>query len=363
MFKRVILAASLLLTVTGAFVSIKAPLSAKSKLYSAANDDDSTQSRRRFMSIATSSVAAVSFVFLPADDAAADETTRDIFRSNKVLERRAARGTAVAEIPKVAPKVNSKVAPKVAQKAAAKVDKKEELEAIRKQEEEDERLRLVAEAEAEAKRPPEKPRLLVLGGTGLIGKQVRKDLKKYGFFVIATSRDGRDDTIALDVLKPKVNVVNEVMNLAKENKCTGVVSCIGVVGTESDGKVNGANGLAAIGAKKAPFVKNFVAFSIPPEVRKAVKKDKALTEYLSGKDFSDEAIKMNFGGSGYSFTIIEPGAVGKNKPVAKGGKPIPLETISAAAVVGALGLEGSVLDTVDKIKQAASRLDEARQLA
>ena len=351
MFLRVVLTAPLLLTVTGAFVSIKAPLSAKSNLYSAANDDDSSQSRRRFMSIATSSVAAASFVFLPADDAAADEITRDIFRSKKVLERRVARGTAVAEIPKVAPKVVPKV--------AAKVDTKAELEAIRKQEEEDERLRL----EAEAKKPPEKPRLLVLGGTGLIGKQVRKDLKKYGFFVIATSRDGRDDTIALDVLKPKVNAVDEVMKLAKENKCTGVVSCIGVVGTETDGKVNGANGLAAIGAKKAPFVKNFVAFSIPPEVRKEVKKDSALKAYLSGKDFSDEAITKNFGDSGYSFTIIEPGAVGKNKPVAKGGKAIPLETISAAAVVGALGLEGSVLDTVDKIKKAASRLDEARQLA
>lgn len=351
MFLRVVLTAPLLLTVTGAFVSIKAPLSAKSNLYSAANDDDSSQSRRRFMSIATSSVAAASFVFLPADDAAADEITRDIFRSKKVLERRVARGTAVAEIPKVAPKVVPKV--------AAKVDTKAELEAIRKQEEEDERLRL----EAEAKKPPEKPRLLVLGGTGLIGKQVRKDLKNIGFFVIATSRDGRDDTIALDVLKPKVNVVDEVMKLAKENKCTGVVSCIGVVGTETDGKVNGANGLAAIGAKKAPFVKNFVAFSIPPEVRKEVKKDSALKAYLSGKDFSDEAITKNFGDSGYSFTIIEPGAVGKNKPVAKGGKAIPLETISAAAVVGALGLEGSVLDTVDKIKKAASRLDEARQLA
>merc|ERR1719157_229230 len=128
------------------------------------------------MSIATSSVAAASFVFLPADDA--DEITRDIFRSKKVLERRVARGTAVAEIPKVAPKVVPKVTPKV--------DKKAELEAIRKQEEEDERLRL----EAEAKKPPEKPRLLVLGGTGLIGKQVRKDLKNIGFFVIATSRDG-----------------------------------------------------------------------------------------------------------------------------------------------------------------------------
>ena len=359
MFLRVVLTAPLLLTVTGAFVSIKAPLSAKSNLYSAANDDDSSQSRRRFMSIATSSVAVASFVFLPADDAAADEITRDIFRSKKVLERRVARGTAVSEIPKVAPKVVPKVTPKV----AAKVDKKAELEAIRKQEEEDERLRLEAEAEAEAKKPPEKPRLLVLGGTGLIGKQVRKDLKNIGFFVIATSRDGRDNTIALDVLKPKVNVVDEVMKLAKENKCTGVVSCIGVVGTETDGKVNGANGLAAIGAKKAPFVKNFVAFSIPPEVRKEVKKDSALKAYLSGKDFSDEAITKNFGDSGYSFTIIEPGAVGKNKPVAKGGKAIPLETISAAAVVGALGLEGSVLDTVDKIKKAASRLDEARQLA
>merc|ERR1719162_996747 len=97
------------------------------------------------MSIATSSVAAASFVFLPADDAAADEITRDIFRSKKVLERRVARGTSVAEIPKVAPKVVPKVTPKV--------DKKAELEAIRKQEEEDERLRL----EAEAKKPPEKP--------------------------------------------------------------------------------------------------------------------------------------------------------------------------------------------------------------
>jgi len=74
-------------------------------------------------------------------------------------------------------------------------------------------LPLMASAEEEL--APSK-KVLVLGGTGLVGSEVVRQLKSIpNVDIIATSTNGRDGTIALDVTRPGVDVAGEVERLAK----------------------------------------------------------------------------------------------------------------------------------------------------
>lgn len=227
-------------------------------------------------------------------------------------------------------------------------------------------------------------KVLVLGGTGFVGSEVCKQLQALGVDYMATSRDGRGGTKALDFTNPSLNVATEVEALAKG--FTAVISCIGAIGTSDDEVVNAGSGLAALGAKAAG-VKNFVYISVAPEVREAAKGVSFLQNYMVGKQFSEDTIKSNYAGS---YTIIEPTFIyggdsfSVNPPrVADGyGKlvegllssgpfraaasispgiigvalepPVKVSAVAGAAVSGALGLTNqSTLDTYDKINSAS----------
>ena len=88
--------------------------------------------------------------------------------------------------------------------------------------------------------------VLVLGGTGLVGGEVVKKLKSLGLTVVATSRDGRDGTVAMDFTTTN-NVATTIEQLSKG--CQSVISCVGAIGTEQDDLINSATGLAAAGAR------------------------------------------------------------------------------------------------------------------
>jgi len=230
-------------------------------------------------------------------------------------------------------------------------------------------------------------KVLVLGGTGFVGKEVCQKLKALGVDYIATSRDGRDGTIALDFTDVSVDISSKVQEMAKD--CTAVISCVGAIGTTEDVKVaNKGTGLASYGAKTAG-VKKFVYISVAPEVKESVKGISALDNYMEGKAFSEDAIKNNFA-DGY--TIIAPTFIyggdkfGVNPPrvAASYGRlvegllssgpfraaasispgfigvalepPIKVSSVAGAAVAGALGLSQPVLDTYDKINEAAGLL-------
>jgi uncharacterized protein YbjT (DUF2867 family) len=226
-------------------------------------------------------------------------------------------------------------------------------------------------------------KVLVLGGTGFVGSEVCKKLKSLGVDVIATSRDGRDGTLALDFGDSSIDVAKRVEEMAKG--CTGVVSCIGSIGTPNDKVVNSGTGLSSIGAKAAG-VKNFVYISVAPEVRDASKGLSFLKDYMDGKAFSEDSIKNNFA-DGY--TIIAPTFIyggdkfAINPPRVADGygrlvegvlssgpfrfaagispgiigvalePPVKVGDVAGAAVAGALGLSASVLDTYDEINEAA----------
>lgn len=229
-------------------------------------------------------------------------------------------------------------------------------------------------------------KVLVLGGSGFVGSEVCKKLRALGVDYVATSRDGRGDTKALDFTNSAVNIATEVESLAKG--CTAVISCIGAINTVDDDVVNSGTGLASLGAKAAG-VKNFVYIGVAPEVRDSAKGITFLEKYLNGKQFSENTIKSNFPSE---YTIIEPTFIyggdkfGVNPPrVADGyGKlvegllsssplrtaasispglikvalepPVKVGAVAGAAVSGALGLTQSTLDTYDKINTASNLL-------
>ena len=245
---------------------------------------------------------------------------------------------------------------------AKELEAKEEEERIEleKKELEEERLSI-------ARAPPDVPRVLVLGGTGAVGKKVRSKLEEQGVFVVATSRDGRGNTVEFDVTKCYGKIEKEIFELAKDNGCSAVVSLIGGVGSDNDGLINGATGQAALAASKVQSVRNFVALG--PSTSITTKVPKGLEAYVKAKQLSQEIVMSTFKPDprkeGMSYTIINPGAIGKSKNY--GSDPsVPLETVVNAVIVGAtgfyLGESSAVLDKVEEIKSKASKISKVKEL-
>uniref|UniRef100_A0A7S3LFR6 NAD(P)-binding domain-containing protein n=1 Tax=Amphora coffeiformis TaxID=265554 RepID=A0A7S3LFR6_9STRA len=230
-------------------------------------------------------------------------------------------------------------------------------------------------------------KVLVLGGTGMVGSEVVKVLQGLGFNVLATSTDGRDGTVALDFRQEPKDLAAQVEALAQG--CTAVISTVGVIGTENDEMVNRGSGIAASAAKKAG-VSRFSYISVAPEVREFGEGFDFLQSYMQGKAFSEASIQDEFGSSA-SYTLIEPTFIyggdkfALNPPRVASGygqlietllssapfraatniapegfikialePPVSASSVAKAAVAGALGKSSvAVLDTYDKIIEAS----------
>jgi len=256
---------------------------------------------------------------------------------------------------------------------------------------------IVASAE-ESSRPP---KVLVLGGTGLVGSEIVRQLRAKNVDVIATSRDGRQGTQKLDVTTPGIDVAKEVEKLSQG--CQSVISTIGAIpyttsltDTEAANiqSINAASGLAAVGAKAAG-VKHFVFISNAPEVKALMTENPALLNFLQpyakGKALSEAFIQMSFGqGKGLSYTLVKPTFIfggekfGLTPPRVNKSygelietilslgpfraaanilpgiigiafePPVSAEAVAGAAIAGAFSDESLVFDTHDKITNAAN---------
>lgn len=144
-----------------------------------------------------------------------------------------------------------------------------------------------------------KKKVLVLGGTGFVGSRVVDRLKLAGVDVVATSTDGRDNTVALDITSDAAS--DAVKKLSQG--CDAVVSCVGAIGTDVDEAVNAGTGFAAVGAKAAG-VGSFVYITVAPEVREFAKDIDFLKGYMAGKAFSRETVLKSYGTGGA--VLIEP---------------------------------------------------------
>merc|ERR1719232_2486047 len=107
-----------------------------------------------------------------------------------------------------------------------------------------------------------------------------------------------------------------------------------------------------------------------------VRPSKEVEDYVIAKTFSEQVIKTQFGGGGdnndnngasnnnndgYSYTIVNPGAIGKSKNYGK-DPSVPIDIVVDAVLVGATsyylgGEKSSVLDTIDQIKDEAAKLE------
>ena len=132
------------------------------------------------------------------------------------------------------------------------------------------------------------PKILVLG-KGFLGSQVCSTLADLGIETIATTRNGRDGTVALDFFQD--DVAQKVERLA--TGCSAVISCVGAIGTKNDKAVNAGTGLAAQGAKRAG-VERFVYITVAPEVKEFARDVEFLQEYMSGKTSSRQAVLKEF---------------------------------------------------------------------
>ena len=218
-------------------------------------------------------------------------------------------------------------------------------------------------------------------------------LRAQGIPVVATSTNGRDGTVALNVLtllaSDKEQLTERVQTLSQG--CTAVISCIGAIGGTDDEAINSATAAAAQGAKAAN-VQRFVYITVAPEVVEFARDIDFLEGYMRGKAKSRAAVLDCFP---QSAVLIEPtfiyggGSFELNPPRVASfyGKfiegllsssplrtvervlspgivkialepPVAVEDVAAAAVAGALGQLTTtttvILDSYDKIKQAAA---------
>ena len=147
------------------------------------------------------------------------------------------------------------------------------------------------------------PKVLVLGGTGLVGSEVVRQLESKGIAVVATSRNGRGGTSPLDFASmSEADIKNTVEKLS--SGCTAIISCVGSIGTDKDDIINSGSGRAAAAA--SADVKKFVYISVAPEVRDFAAGIDFFKPYMAGKLSSENSIKNSFDKEGKSFTIIEP---------------------------------------------------------
>lgn len=244
----------------------------------------------------------------------------------------------------------------------------------------------VAIAEEE---PTGNSKILVLGGTGFVGSRVVEQLKSLNIATVVTSTNGRDGTIALDVTKDSDNLGERIGKLAQG--CTAVISCIGAIGTTNDQLINAATATAALAAKGAG-VKRFVYITVAPEVKEFAKDIDFLQGYMAGKAYSRESVLKSFdknavlieptfiyGGGSFELNpprvasfygqfiegILSSSPVRTVERVLSPGivkialePPVPVEDVANAAVAGALGKTGPILDTYDGIKQASQQLQQ-----
>eukprot|EP00573_Skeletonema_grethae_P002702 CAMPEP_0201690888 /NCGR_PEP_ID=MMETSP0578-20130828/4195_1 /ASSEMBLY_ACC=CAM_ASM_000663 /TAXON_ID=267565 /ORGANISM="Skeletonema grethea, Strain CCMP 1804" /LENGTH=499 /DNA_ID=CAMNT_0048175977 /DNA_START=58 /DNA_END=1557 /DNA_ORIENTATION=+ len=137
-------------------------------------------------------------------------------------------------------------------------------------------------------------KVLVLGGSGFVGRHVIEalNLKKIPF--IATSKSGQEDdtTIALDVTSD--TAAQRVIELCASNDISTVVSTVGTIFTECDYEVNAASGqiAKALASSKDVSVDKFIFIGNSQRIRNVCKTVSSLQEYARGKEESERLIQQ-----------------------------------------------------------------------
>ncbi len=154
--------------------------------------------------------------------------------------------------------------------------------------------------------------VIIIGGTGFLGSEIRKQLEDRGIQYIATTTPAtfrrmgeKDKFVSLDLTTENAqqdfyNIISNAMNgddtSAKE---VAIIAAMGSIGTKDDEKVNAAL-TKAIKAASAhdDFVKSFLMIGNAKRVRRLARKVSFLKGYAEGKDEAEATLKELFGESG-----------------------------------------------------------------
>mmetsp|Transcript_16998 Transcript_16998/g.24933 ORF Transcript_16998/g.24933 Transcript_16998/m.24933 type:complete len:206 (+) Transcript_16998:372-989(+) len=109
-----------------------------------------------------------------------------------------------------------------------------------------------------------KEKILVLGGTGLLGGEICRQLNARDIDFVATSTNDRGSTVCLDLTEPTAS--EKIRSLCKTEHFTSIISTVGSIGTSDDEKVNSACGVAIIAAGNSKNVSRFVSIGNPDQV-------------------------------------------------------------------------------------------------
>eukprot|EP00250_Pteridium_aquilinum_P001553 c11747_g1_i2 orf=228-1085(+) len=188
-------------------------------------------------------------------------------------------------------------------------------------------------------KPPERNKLLVLGGNGFVGTHICKEALQRGLPVVSLSRSGRpklQESWTLDVtwIQGSLFEPDKWKDVLKE--ASAVISCVGGFGSnETMRKVNGDANVSAIDAAYASGVKRFVYisafnFGFPSFI---------LRGYYEGKKAAEDALRAKFP---YGGVILRPGFIYGDRQV--GSIKVPL------------GILGGPLEMVLKNAKSASQI-------
>ena len=141
---------------------------------------------------------------------------------------------------------------------------------------------------------PSQSKVLVLGGTGFVGRHIIDELDRKNISYVATSTQGKEgNTVALDLTSN--DAPNQLLDICKTNGITAIVSTVGSIFTEHDYETNSASGRTAAAAFGAdPSEKSstsmptkYIFIGNSPRVRNVCNIVDKLNEYARGKEESE----------------------------------------------------------------------------
>ncbi|KAL7552263.1 hypothetical protein ACHAWF_015495 [Thalassiosira exigua] len=157
---------------------------------------------------------------------------------------------------------------------------------------------------------PAYPLIILIGGSGFLGTEIRKQLRARGVEYVATSTpasaddkkgSGEEDFEPLDLTAADAEdqfrrLVATKIEDADGAKKIAVISAMGAIGTDRDREINAAQANAVKGAHRAneiegegegdDVVERFVVIGNAERVRRLARKVPFLKGYASGKDVS-----------------------------------------------------------------------------
>ncbi|KAL7539742.1 hypothetical protein ACHAXR_012361 [Thalassiosira sp. AJA248-18] len=166
---------------------------------------------------------------------------------------------------------------------------------------------------------PEYPLVVVVGGSGFLGSEIRRQLQERGVRYIATSTKGGGEEKFAPIDLTAADAEEQFYSLIANSEAekVAVISAMGTIGTSEDEGVNSALARAIKGAHRANIednvgsddddqkvgVERFVMIGNTDRVRKLARNVPFLKGYASGKDEAESALKECFGNQG---CIIKP---------------------------------------------------------